>query len=493
MNTETYNILFYFLPELSLALSVLILNIISSRTPNNSTGYNIYLSASALSALFSLSQSYYLPQLLFAGSFSADHFSFAARVLISVLFFFSAIALKDKSASASVYSLLTLSAIGAMLTAAASNIFILCIAVSVTSAPLLLVSEGTIKQKLRYFILSSVFFAVMLYGSTILYGIAGSGDYQQISGYISFNPYNHLSLLVAVIMILTGLLFTALSAPVNLNFAKISGGFSHNILLNLTVINILAALFASARFIFIVLHDKNTFISENAEIIFQGDINWKLMLAILSVCSVIAGYFAVLWQYSLKKIFTFITISNAGLLLTGLIAGTYEGLSAFITGAVIFSINSAGLLYIVYLISKNYNIEKTTELKSLGGHDKLLFILFIYFMVSSAGFPLTPGFNMKLILYSLTGLENFWWLIISGILSSAVLLYFIFKLTITLFSARKTVSGGISTKIDPANSQKTGTFHKIILLFLLIWGIFASILIQPIINWAKYCSLYYGN
>lgn len=491
MNPETLNILFYFLPELSLAATLIILNIINSSSGKKQFSNYIFTGGALLALVFSVSLAYYAPQQLFAGSFTADHFSYSGKLLISILLLFSAAALKNKDTENNFHSPALLQALGAMLTVSASNIFILCAAIAVSASPLLLTYGSKTKTALKYYILSSVFFAMLLYGGTLLFGLAGTGDYNLISAYISFNPFNHLSLLIAVLMIITGLLFTALSAPVNLNFAKISGGFKHNILLNFTAINILSALYAIVRFIYTVLHDKNTFITNRAELIFQPDINWKLLIAVVSVCSVIAGNLAVLWQYDLKKIFTFLAISNSGLLLTGLLTGTNEGISSFTAGSVIFTINAAGLMFVIYLLFKYHGAADTSALKGLGKQDKLVSLSLIYFLLSSAGFPLTAGFNLRILLYSQEGLNNYTWLIISGILSQTILLYFIYRLTIIVFSSQKSpVKPGNITKI-PEISHKTGTTDKIILLFLLFWGIFASIFIGPIINWAKYCLIFY--
>ncbi|MCC6865724.1 MAG: hypothetical protein IT280_06140 [Ignavibacteria bacterium] len=481
MNTETFNILFNFLPEITLAVIIIILNIVNSANSRNTLAYYIYAGGIIAAVIFTLMQAYYAQQILFSGAFTADSFGYAGRLIVICLMAYNAIALCSKNSERFYFSFSLLSALGVMLAIQASNIFVFFTAIMVVMIPLYLIHLKNLKTSIKYYIVSSVLTAVLLYGATLLYGLSASGDYLHISGYISLNPFNTLVLLMAVLMIILPLAFYANLAPVNLIYPLLAEEQNEGTVFHFTIVNTVAVLFIIARFIFTVLHDSNIFIQSAGELSFIQNINWKLLLAVISACSMVFGSFVLLWQYDLKKIFTYITISQAGYLLMGLIAGSRDGLSMFVFGVIVFAINSAALLYIIKLIKIHFNTYTITELKTFGSSNKFLFVTFIYFLVSSAGFPLTAGFNSKLLLYSLSGLSGFIWLIIVGIVSQTVFLYFIFRQTIYFFSAPKNV-----------NKLKLSDLNHTVLLILLISAIFISVVIYPFTNWANYCSKIFG-
>lgn len=482
MNQETINILFNFLPEITLALTLIILNLLNgSEKKENPFLYFVFSGGVILSALFSYLQAYFAPQPLLGGVFSADHYSYSARVILSSVMTISALILYNTRSHQLEFALVTVSFIGAMLAVSASNIFMMFVSLQAMVIPLYLLIYYELKPAIKYFIFSSMFMAVMLYGITLLYGLTGTGEYYSISKFLSFNTVNTLILIFSVILIITGLSFTALLAPFNLSFPLLSRSLKVGHLTQFSLISITAVLFVTGRFIFTALKDHNTFISSAEQISFIGGVNWKLLLAVISVCSIIAGNLVILWQYDLKKIAVYIIISQAGYLLFGLISGSAAGLAAFISGTVVFAINSLGIILCINLIITGYSVNETAGLRSLGRNNKPLFLSFIFFLASSAGFPLTAGFNSKLILYSLPNLENFFWLIAAGIISSVVLLYFIFRLSVVVFT-------GQNSQI----SQKIGTTPLIILLTLLFSVILFGIFVSPLLSWANYCSSLFG-
>lgn len=481
MNQEIINILFNFLPELSLAVSVIILNISKGiGTKNNRYSYYIFVLGISFAALFSLMQAYYAPQLLFSGTISADHFSYGGRVLVSFAMLVIALAFYNKDMSDEL-SLALVSVIGSLLSISSSNLFVLFIALQVMVIPLYLIIHYNIKPAIKYFIFSSLFMAAMLYGLSLVYGITGYGNYIEAAKFLSFNPHNILVMIIAVILVTSGFAFLILAAPYNLNFPFLAEKIKLSHLAQFAVINLITVILVMGRFFITVFHDSNTFITESDHYNLITGINWQLMLAIISAVSIIAGNFIILWQYNLKKIAAYIIISQGGYILIGIISGSPDGISAMIFNLIVFTINSLGLLYCIKLISLRYNVSDIGELKSLGKNDKLLFLSFIIFLISSAGFPLSAGFTGKILLYISLGSTSYFWLIAVGILSSAVFLYFIFRLSITIFSDKNSKK---STKIE--------TLSLILLLILLIPNILLGFYFEPVLKWVKYCTNFFG-
>lgn len=488
MSQETLNIIFNFLPEITLAISVIILNIIQGfNSKPAKSGYIIFLSGAALAALFSLLQAYYAPQQLFNGIITADHFSYAGRVILLLTMLVSVLAFYSDSEVESNYTLILCSLIGALLSISASNIFVLFIALQVMVIPLYLLIyypkdvSHELKPAVKYFIVSSMFMAVMLYGITLIYGITGMSGYIDIAKFLSLNPFNTLALIIAVIMITTGFTFISLLAPYNLSFPLFSRKLNITHIAQFAVINVITILLVISRFFVTVFQDLNTFVNGADQYYLISGVNWQLMLAIISSVSIIAGNFVILWQYDLKKIVAYIIISQAGYILMGIISSSPAGMTASVFNLIVFAINGLGLLFCIKLISDRYSINDTISLKGLGKSDKFLFLSFIFFLISSAGFPLSAGFTGKIMLYISVGSTSYFWLIAVGILSTAVFLYFIFRLSLSIFTGK--------------NAQKPPKFETlslIILLILLLPNILLGIYFEPVLNWVNYCSNLFG-
>ncbi|MBE2228369.1 MAG: hypothetical protein IAE93_13525 [Ignavibacteria bacterium] len=483
MNQETVNILFNFLPEITLSLAVIILNVLSSA--NISSGkqltekiaYYVFSGGVIAAAISSYAQAYFAPQHLFSGAFSADHFSYGARVILTTSMVVIALVFYRGKSNKGDLNLASVSFIGALLSVSASNIFVLFVSMQVMVIPLLLIFRYELKSAIKYYIFNGVFAAIMLYGATLIYGVSGSGDYSAIAKFISGNPFNIQIFLVGFIMVLAGIFYNALLAPLNLNFAAFSNSVKKEHLLQFILINLLASLFAAARFIFTILHDSGTFQTGSEGLIFIQGINWQLMLVIIAAFSILAGNFIILWQYDLKKIVTFISISSAGYLLLGLISASHEGIAAFIFNAVLFALNTLGLTICLKLFKEKYEITQKDDLKGKGRSDKFLFSAFIFFLLSSAGFPLTGGFTGKLMLYFTLTNTPYLWLTSVGVLSSAVFLFVIYRFIALIFRGEV-----------PENKQNTETISLIILLILLFTAILQGFYLSPLLNWAKYCS-----
>lgn len=488
MNQETVNILFNFLPEITISLAVIILNILSSANiPNGKiiTGkisYYLFSASVLAAAFFSCIQAYFAPQFLFSGAFSADHFSYGARVIMTLSMSAAVLIFFSTKSSINDLSLAGVSLTGALLSVSVSNIFLLFITIQVMTIPMLLAIRYELKPAIKYYIFNAIFAALMLYGATLLYGTAGTGDYSKIAKFISANPYNAIVFLIGFIMYLSGILYNSLLAPFNLNFALFSNLIKKEHLVQFIIIAVLASLFAAARFIYTVLHDSSTFLTGNEGLVFLPGINWQLMLSLIAAFSILAGNFIILWQYDLKKIVTYITISASGYLLLGLISATHEGFGAFLFNAILFAVNTLGLTICLKLLKDKYNIILVKDLKSRGKTDKLLFSVFIFFMLSSAGFPLTGGFTGKLMLYFSLSNTPYLWLTLIGILSSSVFLFVIFRFIMLIFRGE-----------IPENKQNTETISLGILLILLFTAILQGIYFSPILNWANYCSNLLGN
>ncbi len=481
MNTEISNILFNFLPELTLAASIIILNI-SEFKPGLSKSYGKWMVlAGFLTAIFTAAiQAYSAPQFLFGGMWINDHFSYGAKLIIlsaGLLIFLTA----GKNDSAQ-YSAMILSIIGAASAVSSANLAMLFVSLEVMSIPLLMLLGGSIRLRIKCYIYSAAVSAMLLFGISLIYGLGGSMDYTAIARTFSLGGVNTLTLAAAMILVLAGLFFKAGLPLFNFIIPYSAKDSSYSTIGFLLISSALASVFALARFHVTAFHDYNSFILGTGTYLFTEGVNLKLLIAIISAAAIITGNFVMLWQHDLKRILVFFTISQSGLLAAALSASSPEGTTALLFYSIVFVLNTGGMLYLFRLVEQTYGFTRLEELRSLAVSSPFISAAIMIFAASAIGLPITAGFTGRLICYSALANSGLSWLAGLSILSSLAMIYFVFKLSRLLYS-KSNISAAI----------KSETLSSIILLLLLLITIAAGVFASPFYNWAKYCSILIPN
>jgi len=477
LNTEISNILFNFLPELTLAATIIILNISDIKTGAAKGFVKWIVLAGFSAAIFAAAiQAYSAPQFLFGGLWVNDHFSYGTKLIIlsaGLLIFLTA-----GKKNTTKYSAMMLSAIGAISAVSSANLAMMFVSLEVMSIPLLILLGGSIRTRLKYFVYSAVSSALMLFGISLLYGLGGSMDYTAIAKTISLGGVNTLTLAAAVIFISGGIIFKAGLPLFNFSIPYAAKESAYSTIGYMLITSALATLFTLARFYITAFHDYNSFILDANTYLFTESVNIKLLIAIISAAAVITGNFVILWQHDLKRILVFFIISQSGLLSAALSASSPEGTSALLYYSIVFVVNTGGLLYIFRWLEFTYGFTRLDDLRSLAVSSPFTAAALMIITASAIGLPLTAGFTGRLICYSALANSGLSWLAGLSIISSLPMLYFGFRL-IRLLYAKSIVSASIRTE----------TLSTIILLLLMLITFAAGIFTATFYNWAKYCSI----
>lgn len=482
MNQEIINNLFNFLPEIILFTAILTLNFISLlRKGNSAVNYSVFIGGVILSAVFSLIQAGCAPQLVFGGLIVIDPFAYFGRVMISISVLLISLVFFNSSSIVTEYTKILLFQAAAMLAVSSVNFVILLVSVEVMSITLFLLLAGRITLIMKYFVYSAVTTCVMLYGFTLLYGITGSAGYYEMSSSLSSVPFNPLTLSISVVMILAGLFFKMMLPPFNFSFPLLAKNIEIRHLSLFLIPVIISGALVITRLTLMVFHDSNSFESGIEDYRLLADVNWVYLVSAIAGLSVLTGNLVILWQYNLKKIVTFITIGQAGYLLFGLVSASQEGTTALLYNIITAGSCITGLLYSVFLIEKNSGLTGINDLKGLGKSDPFLLIMFLFFLLLAAGLPLTGAFSGRVMLFEALASQGRIVLIGIAVLSSAGFYYFIFRSSLLFFKNSAEI-----------NYCKTETFHKIILLLLLLPAILPGVILTGFWNWLRFCSVIFG-
>ena len=157
----------------------------------------------------------------------------------------------------------------------------------------------------------------------------------------------------------------------------------------------------------------------------QEDDLWTIAVAVIAVCSLVLGNFAALVQRNLKRLLAYSSISNAGFMLIAVSANSALGGRALLYYLIPYAAASIGAFAVIAARERELGHDVTVDdLAGMGWERPLLGAAMWTFMLSFAGLPPTGGFLAKFYVFSAAYDRGWLWLVIVGVLATAVSLYY---------------------------------------------------------------------
>jgi NADH-quinone oxidoreductase subunit N len=310
---------------------------------------------------------------------------------------------------------LLLAVAGAMLAAGAGDLVMLFLALEMVSIPTYVLlylgrrDEASQEAAAKYFYLSILSSAVMLYGFSFLYGVTGSMHLATIHERLESPLVEHTSWIqlsgVALVLVLAGLGFKMAAVPFHFYAPDVYQGTTHANAAILAVMPKVAGVAALAR----------------VASLFAGaggmDIAWIIVL-VLALATMTLGNVLGLWQNNLRRLLAYSSIAHAGYLLIGVavafaanvegVSPGFDGLQATLFYVLVYALATIGAFAtLAYLGSREGQIDDIQQLSGLGHTRPLVGLSLAVLLLSLAGIPPLAGFLGKLVLfYSAVGLQS---------------------------------------------------------------------------------------
>lgn len=328
------------------------------------------------------------------------------------------------------------------------------------------------EASLKYLIYGSASSGIMLFGISILYGITGSTNLFEINSILNIPGSNHLSFLIAILMIFTGIGFKISIVPFHFWTPDVYEGAPISITAFLSVASKAAGFAVMIRFIKITFSES---IGKAGYWQLFDFIDWQTLLVLFSIITMTFGNFAALWQDNLKRLLAYSSIAHAGYIMLGVAVLSDQGVSAVLIYFAIYLFMNLGAFFIVMLIANRLNSENIDDYKGLGYSIPFLATALAIFFISLTGLPPTAGFIAKLYLFVALVDANMITVAIIALLNTVVSLYYYVRVLRALFLVK--TDKQVDIEVSPLN------FIIIILLLapVLIFGIYFT----PLVNLAK--------
>jgi NADH-quinone oxidoreductase subunit N len=200
-------------------------------------------------------------------------------------------------------------------------------------------------------------------------------------------------------------------------------------------------------------------------------------LEVLAMLTMFFGNILALKQNSLKRMFAYSSISQAGYIMIGLSAATPMGLTASLFYIFAHSFMIIGAFAVITFLDDN-GIGTVDECNSLYSRNAFIAISFTVIMLSMAGIPGTVGFFGKFMLFSSAFSAQLPWLALAGIANSLISIYYYARVINAMFQQKR------------ERTILMDKYAMLVVVFALAIIIMFGLYPQPLINMAQQAVSY---
>ena len=271
----------------------------------------------------------------------------------------------------------------------------------------------------KYFVLGSLSSGVLLFGISLLYGACGTLDLGGLAAALrAGNPGP--AAMVGMALVACGFLFKVAAVPFHVWTPDVYEGAPTPITAFLSVGPKAAAF---AMFLRVFLGGLEPLTPE-----------WRWLVGGAAALTMIWGNVAALTQDNVKRMLAYSSIAHAGYALLGLVAGGPGGVQSVLLYMLIYTVTNLGAFgFVILLESRGFAGETLTDYAGLARKHPLAAFGMLLFLLSLGGIPPTAGFMGKLYLFAAAVNAGYVWLVVVGVLMSAVSLYYYFRIVLQMY------------------------------------------------------------
>ncbi len=296
---------------------------------------------------------------------------------------------------------------GVMLVALGADLVTIFVGLELISIPtyvILFLGRGPklLEAGTKYFFLSILSSALLLYGFTFLYGSAGSTGLNQIQQALSAAGTEGAALTwfarLALIFIVAGLGFRITVVPFHFYAPDVYQGTTNPNAGLLSIIPKIAGFVALVRIAYVAMPGLEP-------------LGWQLSLA-LAMVTMSLGNLLALWQNNVRRLLAYSSIAQAGYMLIGLAVGFavaggaseanhFDGIGGMFFYLLAYAAATAGTFgALTYLSSAKQQVNTVDDLAGLAQHHPRIAGAVALFMFSLTGLPPLAGFWGKFYLFT---------------------------------------------------------------------------------------------
>ena len=369
---------------------------------------------------------------LFDGMYVADELGYVLKLIgfmiLAVVLLYSRAYLENRKILRGEYYVLSLTALlGIFVLVSANNLLTVYIGVELLALSVYAMAAFdrdcgiSAESAMKYFVLGAIASGTLLYGMSLIYGLTGTLELEQIA--VRLHSPASLGVILGLVFIVVAVAFKLGAVPFHMWLPDVYEGSPTSVTLFIGTAPKIAYFALTLR---LLAHGLGGITAE-----------WSQMLSVLAILSLIVGNTVALVQTNMKRMLAYSTISNVGFIVLGFVAGTPSGYTAALYYTLIYVLVALGSFGVILLMSRTgYEADKLDDFKGLYQRDPLLALVMMMLMFSTAGVPPFVGFWAKLrIFQALWETNHFWLVIVSAAMSVVGAFYYLRVIKLMYFDA----------------------------------------------------------
>jgi len=408
---------------------------------------------------------------------------------------------REEPNQAEYYALLLFALVGMMLVAAATDLLVLYLAFELSSLSTFALVAFRKKDKrateasLKFFIIGAVSSALILFGISLVYILAGAIDpanpttslaglKQMVASPVVQARGLEPPLIIALVFLLAGFGFKVATVPFHMWAPDVYEG---------SPTTVSAFLAAGSKKVGIAAMFKVFLVA-----LLAVQVDWILAVAALAIVTQTVGNVLAIPQRNIKRMLAYSSIAQAGYILIAIVVASLavnsnpdsQRVAAYGLGGGLYHVFThafmkAGAFLVVAAAAVLFVGEHIDDWRGLGKRSPFLAFAMLIFLLSLAGIPPLGGFFSKFVLFSgaiyasdpvIPG-SNPWflWLAVAGVLNSALSLYYYARVIRAMY---------ILEPADPRPIEAPASMNLAIAIAV-IGVVLSGLLAQPIIEFLQ--------
>jgi len=484
----------FFIPELILTITILaalITDLFVKKSRTNVVGWVLGVGLVVVGlSVYNLSS--VLPTTLFLDMIVIDPFSSFMKIVIIIptLLIIVASWVNDeleKYRKGEYFTIMGIMVMGLFLMTSSVDIIMLYISIEVVSimsfvlAAYLKLDTRSNEAGLKYVIYGAFSSGVMLFGLSLVYGLAGSTNYFAIQEALSsLDSSANPALIMALLMIFAGFGYKISSVPFHFWTPDVYEGSPSTITAYLSVAPKAAGFAMIIRFFHQVFSDS---VGLTSNAIGSTDLPWPEIIGVLAVVTMTMGNLVAIQQKSIKRMLAYSSIAHAGYMMLALPVLSMDAVESVMIYLFIYVFMNLGAFFIVIFVKNKTGGESFKDFEGLGWKMPIVGAFMTLFMLSLTGLPPTAGFVGKLYIFkTLVGAgSEFLWLVVAGGVNSVISLYYYFHVVKVMF-----LGGKRSDVITYPPSTIFG-----LMIFTALPSLLLGLYWNPLASWVKHSLVFY--
>jgi NADH-quinone oxidoreductase subunit N len=372
----------------------------------------------------------YMAQMLTVDNYSV---AFSGIVLLTTLLllpFSRSYVAAGEPNLAEYYSLLLFSLVGAIMMVSYNHLIMLFVGIEILSVSLYCLA-GSDKRNVRsneaalkYFLQGSFATGILLFGIALLYGATGTFQLSDLATAIAAPANQTLlpMLYVGVLMMVIGIGFKVSAAPFHFWTPDVYEGTPTFFTAFMSTVVKTAGFAAFLKLLVVALPAASPV--------------WLPTIAAMCVLTLLLGNVGAAVQTSAKRMLAYSSVSHAGYLLLGLVAGQGKLSGPAAQGiffySLAYSVATVAAFGVLKLVADQRQREDYAGLAGLGRTNPLLAFVLTIAMLSLGGIPLTGGFFGKFFIFTAVAQDNIG-LVVFAVVMSMVGIYYYLRPVIAMY------------------------------------------------------------